>query len=111
MPVLLAVVRFLMVLFLVRLGLRLFTTGRRRRVPAHRGTDLVRDRVCNTFLPRDRALAGTVGGRTEHFCSAECRDRAADLSAALDSQARAVQSHASNTGARPGRARPGRQHG
>jgi hypothetical protein len=76
MPVLVAVVRFLMVLFLVRLGLRLFTAGRRQaRTPA-RPADLVRDRVCNTFVPRDRALFGTVAGRTEPFCSAECRARA-----------------------------------
>jgi hypothetical protein len=75
MPVLVAVVRFLMVLLLVRLGVRLFTAARRagRAFP---GTDLVRDRVCNTFVPRDRALAGEVAGRTEHFCSAACRDRA-----------------------------------
>lgn len=38
--------------------------------------ELVRDRVCNTFLPRDRALHAVVGAREEHFCSAACRDRA-----------------------------------
>jgi hypothetical protein len=75
--VLVAVVRFLVVLFLVRLGLRMLAASRPRRPEAgHRGRDLVRDRVCNTFLPRDRALLGVVDGRTEHFCSAECRDRA-----------------------------------
>jgi hypothetical protein len=37
---------------------------------------MVRDRVCNTFLPRQRALRAVVGGREEHFCSAACRDRA-----------------------------------
>ena len=78
MPILVAAVRFLVVLFLVRLGLRLFAAARQR--PAHgTATDLVRDHVCNTFVPRDRALPGVVGGRTEHFCSAECRDRAAAL--------------------------------
>jgi hypothetical protein len=109
MPVLVAVVRFLMVLFLVRLGLRLFTAGR-RRARAAPGTDLVRDRICNTFVPRERAVAGQVAGRTEHFCSVACRDRALG-SPALDSQAAAVQSHAGEGGAWPGRARPGRQHG
>jgi hypothetical protein len=39
-------------------------------------TDLVRDRVCNTFVRRERALVATVSGRQEHFCSAACRDRA-----------------------------------
>ena len=111
MAVLVVVVRFLMVLFLVRLGLRLFAAGRRAR-PAVPGTDLVRDRICNTFLPRERALEGEVAGRIEHFCSVACRDRAAGWPAgALDSQAAAVQSHAGEGGAWPERARPGRQHG
>ena len=110
MPILVAAVRVLVVLFLVRLGLRLFAAARERPAagPAGSATDLVRDRVCNTFVPRDRALSGTVAGRTEHFCSAECLRRAQD---ALDSQAAAVQSHARNGGAGPGRAWPGRQHG
>ena len=94
-PVLVAVLRVLMVLFLVRPGLRLFAAARRPRRAAT-AADLVRDRVCNTFVPRDRALVGTVAGRTEHFCSAACRDRA---QYALDSQAAAVQSHARNGGA------------
>ncbi len=38
--------------------------------------DLVRDRVCNTFVARERALQAEVGGRLEHFCSAGCRDKA-----------------------------------
>jgi hypothetical protein len=111
MAVLVIVVRVLVVLFLVRLGLRLFAAGRRAR-PAVTGTELVRDRICNTFLPRERAVAGEVAGRIEHFCSVACRDRALGGSAgALDSQAAAVQSHAGDGGAWPERARPGRQHG
>jgi hypothetical protein len=94
-PFLVAAVRFLVVLFLVRLGLRLFASTRERPAPAG-ATDLVRDRVCNTFVPRDRALVATRGGRSEHFCSAACRERAQD---ALDSKAAAVQSHARNGGA------------
>jgi hypothetical protein len=75
--VLVALVRFLVVLFLVRLGLRMLAATRERSAPdGGRSQELVRDRVCNTFLPRDRALLGVIGGRTEHFCSAECRDRA-----------------------------------
>jgi hypothetical protein len=38
--------------------------------------DLVRDRVCNTFVPRDRAVRAMVGPREELFCSTACRDRA-----------------------------------
>jgi hypothetical protein len=38
--------------------------------------DLVLDRVCHTHVPRSRALVARVEGHEEHFCSAECRDRA-----------------------------------
>jgi hypothetical protein len=40
------------------------------------GGEMVRDRVCNTFVPRDRALRALIGGQEAHFCSAACRDRA-----------------------------------
>jgi hypothetical protein len=40
------------------------------------GGDMVRDRICNTFVPRDRALMAVVHGVEEPFCSAACRDRA-----------------------------------
>jgi len=38
-------------------------------------SELVRDRVCNTFLPRDRALRLDVSGQTHFFCSESCRAR------------------------------------
>jgi hypothetical protein len=47
-----------------------------REAAGARSRELVRDRVCNTFLPKDRALTATVRGREEHFCSAACRDQA-----------------------------------
>jgi hypothetical protein len=37
------------------------------RVPA--ATDMVRDRVCDTFVPRSRALMAVVDGREQYFCS------------------------------------------
>ena len=46
-----------------------------KRDPAG-STDLIRDRVCNTFLPRERAVRALVSGREEHFCSTDCRDKA-----------------------------------
>jgi len=51
-----------------------------RATPAAPTRDLVRDRICNTFVPRDRALTAIVGGREEHFCSVACRDQALRLS-------------------------------
>jgi len=36
---------------------------------------MVRDRVCQTFVPRVKALALRVGDEEHFFCSAACRDR------------------------------------
>ena len=76
-------VRFLLVLFVVRLALRGLAALFRPRpaAPAAPPTrelanELIRDRVCNTFLPRERALRAVVAGHEEHFCSAACRDKA-----------------------------------
>ena len=78
--------QFLAALLLLRLLFR-FVAGVLRGLsapdppPTRRGgaTELVRDRVCNTFLPKDAALVATIGGREEHFCSAACRDKARAL--------------------------------
>ena len=42
---------------------------------------MVRDRVCNTFLPRSRALVLSDGGETLYFCSEACRARHAGAAA------------------------------
>lgn len=57
--------------------------GSRRRPAARRPRaerlssqgSMVRDRVCNTFLPRSQAIAARVGGEEQFFCSEACRDR------------------------------------
>ena len=76
--------RILAALYLVRLllgwlrGLARPAAGR-DEAPANRGqvaADLVRDRVCNTFLPRERAVRAVIDGHEEYFCSTACRDRA-----------------------------------
>ncbi len=75
-------IRFLVAVLVVRLGLRALaswlgtpaTPSAGGRVPA--SEDLVRDRICNTFLPRSRALRAVVAGHEEHFCSTACRDQA-----------------------------------
>ena len=73
--------RILVALFLLRLLVRFVANVfvGLRPDPAPATPTLVRDRVCNTFVRRDRALRATVGGREEHFCSAACRDRALAL--------------------------------
>jgi YHS domain-containing protein len=50
--------------------------GARPRARARAATDMVRDRVCDTFVPRSRALMAVVDGREQYFCSPECRERA-----------------------------------
>ncbi len=49
------------------------TKGRGSAAPALEG-EMVRDRVCNTFLPRSKALSLQVGSQQEFFCSERCRD-------------------------------------
>ncbi len=72
-------VRFLFWLLLIRLAFRAaasFFRARSDRPKPKGAAELVRDRVCNTFVPQDRALLAMVGGKPEYFCSAACRDRA-----------------------------------
>ena len=35
---------------------------------------MVRDRVCNTFLPRSRAISARIGPNEHFFCSESCRE-------------------------------------
>ena len=45
------------------------------RGPTRHEGEMVRDRVCNTFLPRAGALIERVDGETHYFCSEGCRMR------------------------------------
>jgi YHS domain-containing protein len=47
--------------------------------------DLVRDRVCGTFVPRAKALSLRSGDEEHFFCSAGCRDRFVEISRAPSS--------------------------
>jgi hypothetical protein len=80
---LVAILRLLGLLLLLRLLFRFvgavvrgYREADDREAASTRSRELVRDRVCNTFLPRDRALSAMVRGHEEHFCSAACRDQA-----------------------------------
>jgi len=78
MGLVLDVIRLLALLFLVRLIMaavspRRPAPARETRPPA--SVDLVRDRVCNTFLPRSRAVISVVAGKEEAFCSVACAAR------------------------------------
>jgi len=76
-------IRFLVILVLIRFAMRFvaavvqgYRGARNGESRPSAATTLVRDRVCDTFLPRSRALVATIDGREEHFCSPACRDRA-----------------------------------
>ena len=46
-----------------------------RPAPADRGGRMVRDRVCNTFLPASQAIRVEDEAGEHFFCSEACRDR------------------------------------
>ena len=89
---LVGLLRLLLVLLFVRLvgrfvisvirGYRGEVGGAPPRAPLG-ARDLVRDRICNTFVARDRAVTATIAGEVEHFCSNACRDVALAAAPAL----------------------------
>lgn len=80
-------IRRLLLLLLAAVGImwlfkRLFAAARPQppadragRSPGESQGRMVRDRVCNTFLPRARALELKIGDERHYFCSEGCRDR------------------------------------
>jgi len=80
------VAEFLVLLLVVRLVLRgigsLFSVSTapsataRTKSETLQAEDMVKDRICDTFIPRNRAIAARLGGDEEFFCSAACRDKA-----------------------------------
>jgi hypothetical protein len=65
-------------IWLRRLWARPAAPARRAGRPqgsADAGKVMVRDRVCNTFLPRSRAIRLTVGEAEHFFCSEPCRSK------------------------------------
>ena len=72
-------VRFVFVLIVLRLVFRTAASLFRPREETPKvkpSAELVRDNVCNTFVPRDRALTAVVGGKAGVLLLAACRDRA-----------------------------------
>jgi hypothetical protein len=76
-------VRFVSVVLVLFVGLLLARAFRRgpRRPAERRPADLpaedtmVRDRICNTFVPRGRALVAGQGDERQYFCSERCRSQ------------------------------------
>ena len=80
---LVAILRLLGLLLLLRLLFRFvgavvrgYREADDREAASSRSRELVRDRVCNTFVPRARSLRVVIGGHEEHFCSSVCAQRA-----------------------------------
>jgi YHS domain-containing protein len=71
-------IRFLVVILLVRLVRRFLAggaqrAGRQQQVPPTEGVTLVRDPVCGMYIDRGRTLTLRHGGETHRFCSEDCR--------------------------------------
>jgi len=79
-----ALFRFVLIAFLVYLAfvaLRVFRLITQARPPATKPEAriqgaMVRDEVCNTYLPKEDALRELRDGREVFFCSEECRRKA-----------------------------------
>ena len=70
----------LLVYLILRASVNAFLTGLRggsRQVPSRRaGTDeLVKDPVCDTYIPRRKAISRGSGSEARYFCSVACADR------------------------------------
>jgi hypothetical protein len=70
----------LLVYLILRASVNAFLTGFRggsRQVPTRRaGTDeLVKDPVCETYIPRRSAIARGSGSEIRYFCSVACANR------------------------------------
>lgn len=78
------VAQALIILFVVRFVLRLFTGGRQSSRPGasspgpspseRAGGTLVRDPQCGTYVPTSRAFQVGHGDSAVYFCSTTCRD-------------------------------------
>lgn len=71
---------FLVAAFLIARFIRaLFLSGGRpaaRPGEGHlRGTDMVEDPSCGTYILKSKAIIEKIGGETHHFCSTECAER------------------------------------
>jgi uncharacterized protein len=75
--------RFLVILFVIYLAylfVRIFRAMTRPRRAAKARPEIqgmmVKDDVCNTYIPREEAIREVRGGRENFYCSEECRRKA-----------------------------------
>jgi uncharacterized protein len=69
---------YIFLIYLAYLVIRVFRSLTRPRKPSPprqiQGV-MVKDDVCNTYIPRDEAIREVRDGRERFFCSEECRRR------------------------------------
>ena len=68
------IVRTLVILFIIRIVLRLLFPAPTPDSLERAGGALVRDPHCGTYVPQSRALKVGIGATAQYFCSAACRD-------------------------------------
>jgi len=70
----------LLVFLVIRSSVNAFLAGlrgaaRRPTSPRAMPDQLVKDPVCETYIPRRKAISRGSGAATRYFCSAACADR------------------------------------
>ncbi|MDH7512170.1 MAG: YHS domain-containing protein [Clostridiales bacterium] len=74
---------YLFITYLIILVLRFFLSARRKgqrsRPPRQLSGVMVKDEMCNTYLPEENALKEKLDGKEYYFCSRECRERFIEL--------------------------------
>lgn len=77
------IIFYLFIAYLVYLVLRFLFPARRKaqrnRPPRQLSGIMVKDEMCNTYLPEENALREKLDGRVHYFCSKECRERFLEL--------------------------------
>ncbi|MEW6455396.1 MAG: YHS domain-containing protein [Acidobacteriota bacterium] len=75
------VIRFIFFLILVYIGWlilkQIFFPERKEKVRKHirERREMVKDEVCNTYLPKEDAIHKVINGKDYYFCSDECKDK------------------------------------
>ncbi len=68
---------YVLLAYLAYLVFRIYRSVTRRRVPPEQPKQIqgvmVKDDVCNTYIPKDEAIREVRDGRERFFCSEECR--------------------------------------
>ncbi len=62
----------LLLYFLVRSAVRQYLSGGGSAPSLTAKNQMVQDPVCHVYVPRESAVAASIGGQTYYFCSRDC---------------------------------------